>query len=98
MIVHILLGKEREGLTDDERQELRDVISQLREVPGVQDFSAGPNFSQRSQGYQQAAVMYFADRDALDGYLKHDKHLAVVAVLNRLLPERLIADYETAGQ
>jgi hypothetical protein len=94
MIVHILLGKERAGLTDDERQELREAISRLRDVPGVQQFSAGPNFSERSQGYQQAAVMYFSDRDALDGYLKHEQHLAVVDILNRLLPERLIADYE----
>lgn len=97
MIVHILLGKERPDLTDDERQELREAISRLRGVPGVQQFSAGPNFSERSQGYQQAAVMYFADRAALDGYLQHEKHLAVVADLNRLLPERLIADYETSG-
>lgn len=96
MIVHILLGKERAGLTDAERHELTEAIAQLRDVPGVQHFSAGPNFSQRSQGYQQAAVMYFTDRNALDGYLKHEVHLQVVAMLNRLLPERLIADYETA--
>lgn len=96
MIVHILLGKERAGLTDAERQELEEAILRLRDVPGVERFSAGPNFSERSQGYQQAAVMYFNDRAALDGYLQHEKHLQVVASLNRLLPERLIADYETA--
>ncbi len=96
MIVHILLGKEREGLSDDERQELAQAIGRLRDVPGVQRLSAGPNFSERSRGYQQAAVMYFEDRKALDGYLKDERHLDVVAVLNRLLPDRLIADYETA--
>lgn len=96
MIVHILLGKEREGLSDDERREMNEAIARLRDVPGVQRLSAGPNFSERSKGYQQAAVMYFADREALDRYQKDERHLQVVAILNRLLPERLIADYETA--
>lgn len=94
MIVHILLGKAREGITDEENQELMGAISRLRDVPGVERFSAGPNFSERAQGYTHAAVMYFADREALDGYLKHEQHLQVVAILNRLLPQRLVADYE----
>ena len=38
-----------------------------------------------------------ADREALQNYLQHPGHLGIVAVLNRLMPERLVVDYETGS-
>ena len=75
--------------------ELGAALDTLGEVPGLQQITWGPDFSGRAKGYTHGAVMYFADRNALAGYLQHEKHAQVVGVLNRLLPERLVLDYET---
>jgi hypothetical protein len=94
VIVHIVLGKVADGLTDDESKELTDAFRRLGEVPGVQDFSCGPNISERSRGYTHAATMRFQDAGTAQAYQTHPLHLEIVRVLNRLAPERLVVDYE----
>lgn len=95
MIVHIVLVKQRDDLTADERQELTNAIASLQSVRGVQQFSYGPDISGRSKGYTHAAVIYLADRDALQAYQVDPDHVRVVRVLDRLAPEKLVVDYET---
>jgi hypothetical protein len=95
MIVHILLGRARGDLSDDERRELGEAIASLGSVPGVQNLTWGPDFSGRGQGYTHGAVMYFADKPALDAYQKNEHHRAVVAILDGLLTDKLVVDYET---
>jgi hypothetical protein len=54
----------------------------------------GVNFSERSRGYTHGAVLEFESREALQAYLGHDEHVRIVQRLNRLMPERLVVDYE----
>lgn len=95
MIVHIVLMKQRNDLSADELTELTAAIASLQHIRGVQYFSYGSDISARSKGYTHAAVITFADRDALQAYGVDDEHLRVVQILNRLAPDRLIVDYET---
>jgi hypothetical protein len=95
MIVHIVLGRAREDLSGDEQQELAEALEALRNVPGVASMSWGANFSERSKGYTHGAVIHFEDREALGVYQQHEKHRAIVQTLDRLMPERLVLDYET---
>ena len=95
MIVHLVLGRPRENLSSYEAQELTEAVKRLREVPGVRDFTCGEDFSGRGKGYTRAAVMHFASREDLQAYLAHDLHRTIVETLNRLMPERLVIDYET---
>jgi quinol monooxygenase YgiN len=94
MITHIVLGK-GEGLGETERRELAGVLDRLRGIPGVEDFSWGNDVSGRGKGYTIAMVAHFTDREALQRYLGHPSHLEIVEALNRLMPERLVVDYET---
>lgn len=94
MLVHILIGKARDGLSAEETHELERALAALQEVPGVETFSYGVNFSERARGFTHGAVMEFADREALAGYQRDPKHVAVVEVLNRLMPDRMVVDYE----
>lgn len=96
MLIHVLLGKARDGLSPEELRELEAAVASLREVPGVEDFSWGVNFSERARGFTHGAVMGFADREALDGYQRDPLHVAVVEILNRVMPDRMIVDYEAA--
>jgi hypothetical protein len=95
VITHLLLLQARADLTEYEERELGEAVYGLTSVPGVQNFSWGPDFSGRGKGYTHAAVMYFDSRDALQTYMDNDRHKEIVRTLNRLAPERLVIDYET---
>jgi len=94
MIVHVLLVRPRENLSEEEEQELTDAMSSVRAIKGVQRFSSGPDVSGRGKGYTFGAVMYFANRDALQGYQQDEEHVRIVRVLERLAEDRLVVDYE----
>ena len=94
MIAHLVLLQARADLTAYEERELGEAVMGLASVPGVRNFSWGPDFSGRGKGYTHAAVMYFDSRDGLQGYLDDAGHKEIVQTLNRLAPERLIIDYE----
>jgi hypothetical protein len=95
VIVHILIGKMRDDLSAAEEQELSEALWSLRDLPQVAGLSWGPDFSGRSKGYTHGAVVYFENRDKLKAYQRDERHLKVVETLNRLMPDRLVVDYET---
>jgi hypothetical protein len=94
MIVHIIVGTLREGIDPAGGAELEEAFASLNEVPGILELTYGPDFSGRGKGYNFGAVLKFANRAGLNSYLEHERHLHVVQILNRLLPDRLIIDYE----
>lgn len=96
MIVHIVLCKAAENLDDQGRQDLADALRSLGRLEQVQSISWGPNVGHRSKGYTHAAVMHLASWEDLEAYLSNPEHLKIVDVLNRVAPERLVMDYETA--
>jgi hypothetical protein len=97
MLVHIILLREPEGMSDAQRSEMEGAVATLAEVPGVQEMTCGRDISGRGQGYSYAAVMRFADTDALQAYQVHEKHQEVVARFNQLSVDRLVIDYETGS-
>lgn len=96
MIEHIVLLKAKAGVTpEEEKKILTSLVGLKDQVPGVLDPWAGPNFSQRSQGFTHVFYVRFSDRAALQAYLDHPAHQAVVAeVLVPLTETRLIVDVE----
>lgn len=94
MIMHLVLGRPREGLSPEEDTELETAIASLGRVSSVHDMTWGPDFSGRGEGYVYAAVIRFADRQRLQQYQDDALHKQIVETFNRLMPERLIVDYE----
>jgi aminoglycoside phosphotransferase (APT) family kinase protein len=94
MIVHLLLLQTSGTRSAYDEQQLGEALYALKAIPAVHSMTWGPDFSGRAKGYTHAAVLQFADRDALQSYLDHPEHKRVVEILNRLAPDRLIADYE----
>jgi hypothetical protein len=97
MLIHIVLLREPQEMSDEQRSEMEEAVAALAAVPGVQNMTHGRDVSGRGQGYTHGAVMRFADNDALQAYQVHDKHKQVVATFNRLSVERLVIDYETGS-
>jgi hypothetical protein len=95
MIVHIVLLRPREDLSDGERREFEEAAASLAQVPGVISMSCGPDFSGRGKGFTYGAVLYLPDREALAAYQSDPQHRTVVGIFDRLTSDKLVVDYET---
>jgi quinol monooxygenase YgiN len=96
MVEHVVLFKLKPEATEQQRRAMLEGLRGLRQaVPGVVDLSCGTNFSDRSQGHEIGLVVRFTDRSALEAYLPHPAHRAVVEQLIRPISDGVIvADYE----
>jgi len=95
-VEHIVLFKPRADATEDEQQAMREALLSLKDrIPGIVAASCGPNFSERSAGYDIGFVVRFRDRAALEHYLPHPAHQEVVERFVRPVSEGVIVvDYE----
>ena len=86
MICHIVLFNPKKDLDDTARRSFAlDIQGALRSIPGIiravvgRSIDVNPGY-RRSLGdktYEFAAVLEFLDREALLGYLQHQKHQAL---------------------
>lgn len=99
MIEHVVLFKLKAAATAEQKERMLAGLKTLRQsVPGIVDLSCGVNFSERSQGYEIGLVVRFTDRAALDAYLPHPAHRAVVEEKVRpIMESAIVVDYEIGG-
>lgn len=98
MIEHIVLMKLKEGVTEEQTQELMDGLIRLKGVvPGMLDVSGGYNDSPegKSAGFTYGFIVRFSDSAARDGYLPHPEHQKLAKTLVRpIADDVLVFDYE----
>jgi hypothetical protein len=54
-------------------------------IPGLLQTHVGPNISPRGKGYTFGGIMQFKDKAALDAYVRHPAHQALLAWLVPLI-------------
>ncbi len=62
----------------DKDRGLREVRAFEGRIPGLLEVKAGVNFSDRARGHELGAAMKFESRAALEGYMVHPEHLALL--------------------
>ncbi len=102
-IKHVVLMKIRADATQDQIDDLFDGLRGLYEkLPGVLDFSGGPNNSAEgfTRGFTHGFVMTFADAAAREVYLPDPDHEVVkakaVGLLDGGLDGVMVLDWEEA--
>ncbi len=95
-IEHVVLFKLKSDVPGVQKEALLLNLLALRDrIPGVLQASAGVNFSARAQGYTHGFVVRFKDRQALETYIVHPAHVAVVEQYVKPVSEAVLAlDYE----
>ncbi|MDT8862501.1 Dabb family protein [Alkalihalobacillus sp. MEB130] len=82
MITHIVLIKFSKEVTDAQVDTLIEKTLKLKEeIPGIIEIHQGRNFSDRSQGYEVGMTIKFENKQALENFGPHPKHLEVVDYL-----------------
>lgn len=97
MIRHIVLWRLLSPSGD--KQQVLDKIraaleAQRGKIPGLLRVEVGENLSASRRAVDFALVMDFESRDALASYHKHPAHLETRQVVDPLIDEHWIADYE----
>lgn len=102
MIAHIVLFRERTGVTAEDRRALSRALDQAhRQIPSVRRFHVGrrvrhgrPYEQAMTQDYHYAAVIEFEDVDGLTAYLNHPAHEGLARLWASLSDATLVYDYE----
>lgn len=94
-IEHVVLFKLKADAPAAKKDDLMTSLVSLKEtIPGILHASAGENFSARAQGYTHGFVARFKDRAALEAYIVHPAHVAVVEQKVKPISEGVLAlDY-----
>jgi quinol monooxygenase YgiN len=96
-IKHIVLLKFNESTAADQVEQCFNEILELSEnVPGVDDYVAGPNVNPEpmNHGFTHAFIMTFADAAARDAYLAHPERTRVRALVDAHVEKALAFDFE----
>lgn len=96
MIKHIVIMKVRSGVAPSQVEAMLEALNRLpQEVPGVQNWTLGKNFSADYPDNHYALVCEFETPAALDLYMKHPYHMGIRKEhTHPTLESRSIVDYE----
>jgi len=92
MVRHLVLWRLKSA---DQFEPVRAAIeAQLGRIPGLLRIEIGRSFNSGRHGVDFALTCDFESREALSGYHYHPAHLETRALVDPLVAEHWIADYE----
>jgi hypothetical protein len=93
MIRHIVLWRLKSA---DDFEKVREALErQVGRIPGLLAVEVGRSFNIGRRAVDFALICDFDSRDALDGYHRHPAHMETRAIVDPLVAEHWIADYQT---
>ena len=99
MLEHVVLIRPRPDADQAAIAALWSGIAGLEgRIPGIEAIALGDNVSPegKDQGYTLGFIVTFADRSALDAYLPHPDHVAVVPLVRAVADDVIVFDVERA--
>ena len=100
-INHTVLLKFQPEVTDAQiTQVFQDLANLKNTIPGILDFTGGPNNSPEglADGFTHGFSMIFTDAQARDAYLPHPNHESFKQSALPLIDKVLVFDYEYENQ
>lgn len=85
-VFHVFAFQWKAEATDgDKAKATKDINAFQGAIPGLLETHVGPNLSPRGKGYTFGGVMRFRDKAALDAYVLHPSHQALLKWLVPLI-------------
>ena len=85
-VFHVFAFQWKPDTTDAQKEKAaKDIRSFQGTIPGLLETHVGPNISPRGKGYTFGGIMRFKDKAALDSYLQHPSHQALLVWLRPLI-------------
>jgi antibiotic biosynthesis monooxygenase (ABM) superfamily enzyme len=85
-VFHVFAFQWKPEASDAEKNNAaKDIAAFQGQIPGLLETHVGPNISPRGKGYTFGGIMRFKDRAALDAYVQHPAHQALLKWLVPLI-------------
>jgi antibiotic biosynthesis monooxygenase (ABM) superfamily enzyme len=85
-VFHVFAFQWKPDATEAEKARAwKDIAAFQGKIPGLLETHVGPNISPRGKGYTFGGIMRFKDKAALDAYVQHPAHQALLAWLVPLI-------------
>ena len=85
-VFHVFAFQWKPDATEAQKQNARkDIAAFQGQIPGLLETHVGPNTSPRGKGYTFGGIMRFKDQAALDAYVQHPAHQALLKWLVPLI-------------
>ena len=85
-VFHVFAFQWKPDTTEAQKEKAtHDIRAFQGTIPGLLETHVGPNISPRGKGYTFGGIMRFADQAALDAYVKHPSHQALLVWLVPLI-------------
>ena len=85
-VFHVFAFQWKSEATDAEKEKAASDIRAFQgTIPGLLETHVGPNISPRGKGYAFGGIMRFTDQAALDAYVQHPSHQALLVWLVPLI-------------
>jgi len=95
MVMHIVMFRFQEGVSEAIKQEIKLQIEQLVElVPGLLNMKVGLNFAQEERAMDMVLISHFENKDDLDFYATHPEHLKVIEFIKTVAEYTKVVDFE----
>jgi antibiotic biosynthesis monooxygenase (ABM) superfamily enzyme len=85
-VFHVFAFQWKPEATDAQKEKAASDIRAFQgTIPGLLETHVGPNISPRGKGYTFGGIMRFTDQAALDAYVRHPSHQALLVWLVPLI-------------
>jgi len=94
MLMHLVCFKYKADVIETRRDEHRDRLQTLGDIPGIVSLSVGRDVVQSTRSYDTGLAIQFRDRAALDAYQKNDRHVPIAQFGASLCDHIVAVDFE----
>lgn len=95
MVIHIVMFKFKE---DGKTQNIANIKSKLEslveKIDGLKSMEVGVNFTNSPRAFDMSLYSKFENKEDLATYAKHPEHLKVLSVIQEVVEETKVVDYE----
>ena len=94
MLMHLVCFRYKADVIDTRRDEHRDRLQALEDIPGIVSLMVGRDVVQSPRSYDTGLVIQFTDRAALDAYQTNGRHVPVAQFGAGLCEHVVAVDFE----
>jgi len=95
MIIHVVMFKFKEGISQESIDDAKEQIEMLVDlVPRLQNIKVGMNFANEERAMDMVLISNFETKEDLELYANHPEHKKVIEFIKEIAEYTKVVDFE----